>query len=97
MNGNLIGISTCSDERGQNINFAIPIEDFMNVKYDYKKTKDIAYKIKGESALNSEKYKSAIKYFTRYLKSNKKDIDILLKRGIAFTYENLYSDSLKDI
>jgi S1-C subfamily serine protease len=85
--GELIGISTLTAKEGQNINFAIPINDVMKVKTDSYK-KENAYKnfelfYKGNNAVKKGNYSDAIRYYTEFIKINPSDAKAYYNRGIA--------------
>lgn len=85
--GELIGISTLTAKEGQNLNFAIPINDVLSVEIS-SYTKNDAYKVfnlfsKGYDAAEKGDYEEAIKYFTSYLKEKPNDIGAYNNRGVA--------------
>ncbi|HEY5534189.1 MAG TPA: trypsin-like peptidase domain-containing protein [Ignavibacteria bacterium] len=78
LNGELIGISTLTDNRGQNLNFAIPFKDIqeliINSKEDYRQQKN-SYKINEYlynyfKSLKNENFETAIEYVNLCLELN---------------------------
>ena len=70
--GELIGISTLTVKEGQNLNFAIPIDDVLSVEIS-SYSKNDAYKeyelfYKGNDAVEKGNYQEAIKYYTNFIK-----------------------------
>ena len=69
--GELIGISTSTITEGQNLNFAIPIDDVLSVEISsYKKNdkfKDLEIFKKGLDAWKNGNYVAAIKYYSQYI------------------------------
>jgi len=85
--GELIGISTLTAKEGQNINFAIPIDDVLTVEIgSYKKNdeyKDFELYDKGTNADERRDYHEAIKYFSLFIKKYPNYSDAYINRGIA--------------
>jgi len=69
--GELIGISTLSAKEGQNLNFAIPIDDVLSVELiSYSESdayKNFEWFYKGKDAFEKNDYNNAIKYFTSFI------------------------------
>lgn len=69
--GELIGISTLSAKDGQNLNFAIPINEVLSIELrsysENKAYKDYDLFYKGNEALESSDYTNAIKYFKSFI------------------------------
>jgi len=85
--GELIGISTLTAEEGQNLNFAIPIDDVLDVKIS-SYAKDDSYKdfelfSKGIAAGNNGNYKEAIEYFSLFIRKHQNIETTYYNRGIA--------------
>ena len=85
--GELIGISSLTAKEGQNLNFAIPINDILAVKIgSYSKDesyKDFELYYKGNEAYNKGDYKEAIIFFTSYIKEYPNDYTAFFNRGLA--------------
>lgn len=98
--GELVGISTMGFKEGQNVNFAIKIEDVMNVglgEYSDKvKLESMNYFFKGKDLLEDNEYESAIEYFGKYLAKVPNDPICLNFRGLAYLQLKKYDESLKD-
>jgi tetratricopeptide (TPR) repeat protein len=98
--GELIGISTLTAKAGQNINFAIPIDEVLNVEIG-SYSKNEAYKnfelfSKGNDAAVKGNYQEAIKYFTSYIKKYPNNANAYYNRGIAKANLEDYRDAIKD-
>lgn len=98
--GELIGISTSTAEKGQNLNFAIPIDEVLSVEID-SYSQNNAYKnfewfSKGYDAAKKGNYQDAIKYFTSYIKEFPNKGPAYNNRG--FAKENLgdYKVAIQD-
>ena len=88
--GELIGISTFTIKGGQNINFAVPIDDVLNVEI-HSYTKDDDYKDFELFYLRIEAYdkcdyNEAKKYYSLYIKKYPNDADAYYNRGLAKNY-----------
>ena len=98
--GELIGISTLSATEGQNLNFAIPIEDILAVKIgSYSKDesyKDFELLLKAYEAYKKENYQKAINYSTIYLIKCPNDNGAYVLRGIAKNGLEDYSGAIQD-
>lgn len=98
--GELIGISTMTIKGGQNLNFAIPVNDVMNVSlgsFSDKKYIDANnYFYKGYNALESGNYHDAIKYFNKYLEVFPSSAKAYYNRGNAYKDLGNYSDAISD-
>ncbi|NOS83892.1 MAG: tetratricopeptide repeat protein [Ignavibacteria bacterium] len=98
--GELIGISTMGMKEGQNLNFAIKIEDVLSVDLgEYKdkvKLESINYFFKGKSLYEDTKYESAIEYFNKFLAKVPNDPICLNFRGLAYLQQKKYEEALKD-
>lgn len=98
--GELIGISTSTIEEGQNLNFAIPIDDVLSVEIS-SYSKNDAYKefelfYKGNGAAEKGNYQDAIKYFTSYLKKFPNDAGAYFNRGNAKYELKDYNGAIED-
>lgn len=77
--GELIGISTLTAKEGQNLNFAIPIEEVLKVKISSYRN-DEKFKLfdlfsMGYTAFERRNYNEAIKYFTQHIDNFPSDAD----------------------
>jgi tetratricopeptide (TPR) repeat protein len=98
--GELIGISTLTIKEGQNLNFAIPIDDILKVfKTSYSKNDQFKnfelFKL-GYDANENKNYQQALKYFSRYLSKNPQDARAYYQRGISKMQLKDYSGSIQD-
>lgn len=85
--GELIGISTLSLKEGQNLNFAIPINDILSVEIN-SYSKNNSYKNfelfdKGLDELTKGNFKEAIKYYTSFIKEYPVNSYAYNDRGLA--------------
>ena len=91
--GELIGISTLTAKEGQNLNFAIPIDEVLSVKISsYSKNdayKDFELFNKGLDAAEKGNYNEAIKYFSQYIEKFPNDAVAYYNRGIAKEFRRL--------
>ena len=98
--GELIGISTLTDKEGQNLNFAIPINDVLAVKnIDYTendKTNEFAWYYRGMLAYQMEMYQDAIRYFTIDINMHPSEAKGYLQRGNAKKNTNDYTGAIQD-
>lgn len=98
--GELIGISTMTSKNGQNLNFAIGIDDILGVtlgKYNDKlKLEALNYFYKGQNLQDEGKYKEAVEYFTKYLKIFPNDEKAYNFRGLAYENKKDYKSAIKD-
>lgn len=98
--GELIGISTSSVDEGQNLNFAIPIDDILSVEIS-SYSKNDAYKnfewfAKGYAAHEKGKYLEAIKYYTSYINKYPNDGGAYNNRGGAKARLEDYEGAIQD-
>ncbi len=98
--GELIGISTLTLNEGQNINFAIPINDVLAVKIG-SYSKDESYKdfelfYKAYDADKNGNYQKAINYFTNYLIKYPTDAGAYVNRGVAKSHLENYRGAIPD-
>lgn len=98
--GELIGISTLTAKEGQNLNFAIPIEDVLKVKIgSYSKNneyKDFELFKYGSDAYNKGDYNEAIKYYSSYLQKYPDDVGAYYNRGLAKAKLEDYKGAIQD-
>ena len=98
--GELIGISTLTIKEGQNLNFAIPINDVLNVEigsYSNDNTnKNIEPSIQATLEFSKGNYTEAIKYWTITIKKFPNDPNNYVIRGITKTYLGDYTGAIQD-
>ncbi|MEO8663960.1 MAG: tetratricopeptide repeat protein [Ignavibacteria bacterium] len=98
--GELIGISTMGYEKGQNLNFAIGIDDIYGVTLgeynDKKKLEALNYFFKGKNLHEEGKYKEAIDYYTKYMKIFPADSKAFNFRGLAYEDHKEYKKAISD-
>ncbi|MBV6420451.1 MAG: hypothetical protein DAHOPDDO_01693 [Ignavibacteriaceae bacterium] len=98
--GELIGISTLSADEGQNLNFAIPIDEVLSVEINSysknKKFKDFELLKKGWDAFQMGDYLNCVAYYTRYIEKYPNEYGAYLNRGVAWINLNNYAGAIKD-
>ena len=98
--GELIGISTLTASEGQNLNFAIPIDDALAVKIgSYSKNesyKDFELFSKGYDAAEKGNYQEAINYYTGFLRKYLSDEIAYFNRGVAKFNLTDYRGAIQD-
>jgi len=98
--GELIGISTLTAKEGQNLNFAIPIDEVLNVEIgSYSKNerfKDFELFDKGIKAAENDNYNDAIKYFSQFIVKYPYYSDAYYNRGISKSNLYDYIGSISD-
>ncbi len=98
--GELIGISNMSMEEGQNLNFAIPIDDIMSVMQgdylDQNKLESLNYFYKGYNAVENGDYKEALTDYSKYIEKNPGDAKAYNYRGLAYIEMKEYKKSIPD-
>jgi len=98
--GELIGISTLTAKEGQNLNFAIPIDDVLNVEIgSYSKGdafKDFELFDKGVKAFENGNYIDAIKYLSQFIDIYPYDTDAYNNRGLSKYFSNDFRGSIQD-
>lgn len=98
--GELIGISSMGMSNGENLNFAIKIEDVMNVDLgeysDKVKLEAINYFFKGKSLYDNSEFKSAIEYYNKYLEKVPVDAKAYNFRGMAYLQLKEYDKAAND-
>ena len=96
--GELIGITYQSDERGQNINFAIPINYFINVNtvdyYDSNQVKAVTAYCLGYSSYKSGGYFKANEYFNEYIDMFPQNNDAKLESGQNYLSRGQFDSAL---
>ena len=98
--GELIGISTLTMSEGQNLNFAIPIDDVLAVKVgsysNNESYKDFELFYRGYDAYEKGNYKDAINYYTSYLIKYPNDAGAYNNRGNAKDALEDYQGAIQD-
>ncbi len=98
--GDLIGISTLTAREGQNLNFAIPIDDILKVEISsYIKNdafKDFEFFKEGYDAEEKGNYEDAIKYYSLYIEKYPNDTDAYNNRGVAKSKLEDYIGAIQD-
>jgi len=98
--GELIGISTLTAKDGQNLNFAIPIDEVLNVKIgSYSKNaafKDFELFDKGIKSFENSNYIDAIEYFSQFIKIYPFDTDAYNNRGLSKYFLKDYIGAIQD-
>lgn len=98
--GELIGISSLSADEGQNLNFAIPIDEVLSVEINSysknKKFKDFELLKKGWDAFQKGDYLNCVAYYTRYIEKYPNEYGAYLNRGAAWINLNNYVGAIKD-
>jgi len=100
-NGELIGISTLTVSDGQNLNFAIPIDDVLNVEigsYSSRNAfKDFELFRKGGDAWEKGNYNEAIEYYSLFLEIFPDNDIAYNNRGVAKLNMGDYRSALSDL
>jgi tetratricopeptide (TPR) repeat protein len=98
--GELIGISTMGFKEGQNLNFAIRIEDALSVdlgEYSDKiKLESINYFFKGKDLYEDADYNGALEYFNKFLSKVPDDPICLNFRGLTYMQQKKFEKALSD-
>jgi tetratricopeptide (TPR) repeat protein len=98
--GELIGISTWGFKKGENVNFAIKIEDVLSVDLgefsDKLKLEAMNYFFKGKNLHEDNEFKKAVEFYTKYISKVPNDAKAYNFRGLAYMGMKEYEDALKD-
>lgn len=98
--GELIGISTLTVSDGQSLNFAIPIDEVLNVEIgsynNYKRFKDYELFRKGLVAHQKGKYRDAINYYSRFIEIFPSSEEAYHNRAIAKFELKDYRGAIQD-
>ena len=98
--GELIGISTLTAKEGQNLNFAIPIENILTVEIgSYSKNdeyKDFELFDKAFNADEKGNYNEAIEYYSLFLEKYPNSADVYINRGGAKAALEDYGGAIQD-
>jgi tetratricopeptide (TPR) repeat protein len=96
--GDLIGIAASSDKNGQNLNFAIPVNEFLNIRIintdDTIQVNAMENYCKGYSYYKNSRYFMANNFLNSSLEYFKNDINVLSVSGINYTQRNMYDSAL---
>ena len=97
--GELIGISSLTVKEGQNLNFAIPIEDVLQVKIGSYSKNDKYYNFKlykyGYNEVVKGNYKDSIKYYSLYIQKYPNDANAYNNLGIAKGHLEDYREAIQ--
>jgi tetratricopeptide (TPR) repeat protein len=98
--GELIGISALSAKEGQNINFAIPIDEILGIKLSSylkdKSFKDFEWFVKGREAYEKGYYQNSIKYYTNFIEAYPFYDAAYNNRGLAKKNSKDFSGAIQD-
>lgn len=98
--GELIGISTLTVKEGQNLNFAIPIDEILSVEIgSYSKNdayKEFEWFAKGYDAYKKGDYQEAVKYLTNYIYLFPNDDAAFYNRGISKANLKEFKSAIQD-
>lgn len=96
--GELIGISSMGMKEGQNLNFAIPINEVFDIHQttytDKKKLEALNFFLQAQENLEQGKNKEAIEFLEKYLKEFPDDHKGYNYRGLAYTGRKMYKEAL---
>ena len=98
--GELIGISTMGFKEGENLGFAIKIEDALSVDLgeyaDKVKLEAVNYFFKGKSLYDDTEYQKSIEYYTKYIEKVPGDAKGYNFRKLSYLQMKEYDLALKD-
>lgn len=98
--GELVGISSMTYEGGQNLNFAIPVENVLSVLsgnfMDQKKLESLNYFYKGYKAVEDGNYEEAVKFYTKYIESSAGEAKAYNYRGLAYVKMKDFKKAIND-
>lgn len=98
--GELIGISSSTIQEGQNLNFAIPINEVLNVEIgSYKKNdrfKDLDIFKKGLDAWKNGNYNAAVEYYSQYIKLYPTSFQAYCNRALVKSELGNYMGAIQD-
>lgn len=99
-NGELVGISTMGYKEGENLGFAIRIEDALNVDLgeyaDKVKLEAVNYFFKGKHLYEDTQYDKSVEFYTKYIERVPGDAKGFNFRGLAYLQMQEYDKALKD-
>lgn len=98
--GEVVGISTLTIKEGQNLNFAIPIDEALSVEIN-SYLKDSAFKYfdwfsKGNIAKEKGNYEEAIQYYSFFIKKNPNNSNAYYNRGLTKLIIEDYKGAIQD-
>lgn len=98
--GELIGISSMGLREGQNLNFAIPINEVFDIHQttytDKKKLEALNFFLQAQDNLEQGKNQEAIDFLEKYLKEFPDDHKGYNYRGLAYSGRKMYKEALAD-
>jgi Tfp pilus assembly protein PilF len=98
--GELIGISSMGMREGQNLNFAIPINEVFDIHQttytDKKKLEALNFFLQAQESLEQGKNQEAIDFLEKYLKEFPDDHKGYNYRGLAYTGRKMYKEAITD-
>lgn len=98
--GELIGISSMGLREGNNLNFAIPVSDILNVRLDSyndkKKIEALNFFYQAQNLYEEGKNEEAIKYYTKFLEMFPKDYKGYNYRGLTYAARKQYEKAIED-
>lgn len=98
--GELIGISSMGMVEGNDLNFAIPIDDIYKVKLDSyndrKKLEALNFFYQGKNLYEEGNNEEAIKFYTKFLEMFPKDHKAYNYRGMAYYTRKQYEKAISD-
>lgn len=98
--GELIGISSMGFREGQNLNFAIPINEVFDIHQttytDKKKLEALNFFLQAQENLDQGKNQEAIEFLDKYLKEFPDDHKGYNYRGLAYSGRKMYKEALTD-
>lgn len=98
--GELIGISSMGLREGNNLNFAIPINEIYKIKLDSyndrKKLEALNFFYQGKNLYEEGNNEEAIKFYTKFLEMFPKDHKAFNYRGLAYYTRKQYEKAVSD-
>jgi Flp pilus assembly protein TadD len=98
--GELIGISSMGLKEGNNLNFAIPVDEIFKIKLDSynerKKLEALNFFYQGKNLYEEGNNEEAIKFYTKFLEMFPKDHKAYNYRGMAYYTRKQYEKAVSD-
>jgi len=98
--GELIGISSMGLVKGNDLNFAIPVNDIFKVNLDSyndrKKLEALNFFYQAQNFFEEGKNEEAIKYYTKFLEMFPKDYKAYNYRGLTYAERKQYEKAIED-
>ncbi len=98
--GELVGISSMGLRDGNNLNFAIPINEIYKIKLDSyndrKKLEALNFFYQGKNLYEEGNNEEAIKFYTKFLEMFPKDHKAYNYRGLAYFTRKQYEKAISD-